>query len=206
MTATPPPTGASEFSDSDQQWFDRLSGKVTGVTHASAVHEADVLRDVLAAERDQADVDPALDESLSPQAQERSWQQVQFRLRQEQAKRQRSSWLRRAGVGTALAAGVLVAVVVLQSPREATYYDEPPTFRGELDVTRLVSDQPRQAAEALAQALSHAGLAAAPHQRGKVFSVDAVVATDTPVAALELLRRNGVKAGLGNKRVEFAPP
>jgi hypothetical protein len=202
--ATPPPDD-SDFTDSDRQWFDRLTGKMGAVSDSEAVRDADALRRVFDMEAIAAEADPELTASLTDQAHESSWQQVQFRLRRETARRS-SIWWRRAGIGGALAAGVLVAVVTLNRPADTVYYDEPPILRGAVEVTRTVDPAPRRAAEALAGALRAAGVQAALHQKGKVFSVDAVVAADTPVEALDVLRRAGAGTAPGFRRLEFAPP
>jgi len=193
------------FSDSDQAWFDRLSRGPQGAPAGRAEREADALNRALVRDEAAMQADPAIAEATTDAAREQRWQQLQFRLRREQAQQQRSPWLRRGGFA-AMAASLLLAVVVIQRmPDDKLYYDEPPTMRGDVELLRLSDAQPRQAAEALAQALRDAGLPAALHQNGKVFSVDAVVAADTPEAALQLLKAKGSQGTPGPKRLEFAP-
>lgn len=217
MSAQPPPPGEGEeaFSEADQQWFDRLTGKTPASADSAASREADVLRRVFELEAADADADPGLAAALSPEEHRRRWEQLQFRLRREQAGAARGSWLghrvpgilswKGAGASVALAAGIVLTVVVVdRQTGDVRYYDEPPAMRGALQVVRLHDSDPRHAAEALAKALQSAGVDATVHQSAQTFSVDVMVASDTPAAALDLLLRIGAATQPGLDRIEYA--
>ena len=195
------------FSDSDQQWFDRLSGRPVVASDAAALREADALRTALAAERAAAESDPEIAAANGPQEQERRWQQLQFRLKREglldrPAQSRRRIWQ----AGAAIAATVVLAVLIFpRAGDQGPFYDEPPTMRGEFTEVKRQDAEPRKAAEALAATLKAAGLQPRLYQRDKTFSVDVEWLPDAGDAALAAFRQAGLEARPGITRVEIAP-
>lgn len=205
------PDDGSAFSDSDQDWFERLAGcgSVGKPPASMAEREADALRRALVLQRAPGEADPPITEATSTTARERRWQQLQFRLRREGLSElplhSARSWRSRAGWAAALAASVLLAAVLVLTMGEGTHYTEPPVMRGEYEVLSLADANPRGAAEALAQELRGMGLAITLHQRGKAYFLDAALDDSTLGAASERLRRLGAKAQPGLLRIEFKP-
>lgn len=75
LPPAPPPGGGADFSDSDQAWFDRLSGNSTGPALKAAEREADVLRSALDA-REAAKWAKALDPAESERQRQRVHQNI----------------------------------------------------------------------------------------------------------------------------------
>ena len=212
MTTTPhkpdePHDDPQDFSDSDRQWFDRLSGKLVATDDEAALREADALRLALAAERAAAQADPAIAAANAPGEQERRWQELQFRLRREglldkPGPSRRTVWQ----VSAALVATVVMAVVLVPLiSGEKAIYDEPPTMRGGFVEVRRQDAQPRQAAEALAARLEASGVPARLYQLGRTFIVDVELPADADDAALAAMTQAGLAAKAGITRVEIAP-
>ncbi len=199
----------AEFSDSDQQWFDRLSGKpVHAGADPQALREADALRRALDLDQQRADADPRIAAALTPEARARRRQQLQFRLRQEGLLQARRPWQRRwLPAGAAIAASIALAALLV--PRlldgDGRLYDEPPTMRGEADTVRRSDAHPKQAAEALAATLRAGDLQPRIYQRQKTFTVDVDLAPDAADTALAAMRQAGLVARPGLTRVEFDP-
>lgn len=213
MTSPSPGPDHEGFSDSDQAWWDRLGGPASsGLAGSAAEQEAELLRRALALQAREADDDPVLAALTTPQAREQRWQHFRERLRQQEERTaqqrkiqaQASGQRRRLLWGGALAASLALTVVLVQRPREEQDYDAPPTMRGEFERFRIVAPQPRQAAETLVAQLRQAGATPGLYQSGQVFSVDLVVAADTPPAALALIRARGAQALPGYVRLEFS--
>lgn len=197
----PPPDG---FSDSDQQWFDRLSGKPGPFDETPAVREADALRMALDAERARLSQDAA--RPIDDEVQARDWERLQFALAREGLLQRRRRWPWQALGG--VAAALLLAVVLLPwwSGRDDPFYPEPPVLRGGPPVQRLVSADPRQAAERLAADLRQAGLAPGLFQQDRDFVVDLVLRPDQLAAAAPALRPLGLAPASGLTRIVFARP
>lgn len=199
----------ADFSDSDQQWFDRLSGRpVDAGADPQALREADALRRALDLGQQRADADPRIAAALAPPARARRRQQLQFRLRQEGLLQTRPPWQRRwLPAGAAIAASITLATLLV--PRlmdgDGRLYDEPPTMRGEVEAVRRSDAQPKQAAEALAATLRAGGLQPRIYQRQKTFTVDVDLAPDAPDAALAAMRQAGLVVRPGLTRVVVEP-
>ena len=196
-----------DFSDSDQQWFDRLSGKLVVTSDEAALREADALRLALATERAAADADPEIAAANAPQEQERRWQQLQFRLKRDGLLDQPAPSRRRFWQATAALAATVVMVVLLvpRTGDDGPFYDEPPTMRGDFTLVKRQDAKPRQAAEALASSLKAGGLQPRQYQLGKVFTVDVELTPDADAVALAAFKQAGLEAKAGITRVEIAP-
>jgi hypothetical protein len=207
MTAPGKDDDLQEFSDSDQQWFDRLSGKLTVAKDEAALREADALRMALAAERVAAAADPKIAAANAPEEQERRWQQLQFRLKREGLLDKPAPLRRRVWqAGVAIAASVVLAVLVV--PRigdPEPIFDEPPTLRGGVTLVKRLDAKPRQAAEALVAALKAGGLQPRQYQLRQIFTVDVEMPSDAEEAALAAFKRAGLDGKPGMTRVEIAP-
>ena len=196
-----------EFSDSDQQWFDRLSGKLVAAKDEAALREADALRLALATERAAAAIDPEIAAANAPDEQERRWQQLQFRLKREgllekPAPSRRRFWQ----ASVAVAATVVMAVVLFpRTGDEGPFFDEPPTMRGDFTLVKRQDAKPRQAADALASGLKAAGLQPRQYQLGDTFTVDVELLPDASEAALAAFKQAGLDAKAGITRVEISP-
>ncbi|KNZ32626.1 MAG: hypothetical protein AD742_10380 [Methylibium sp. NZG] len=196
-----------EFSDSDQQWFDRLSGKLVVAKDEAALREADALRLALATERAAAATDPEIAAANAPDEQERRWQELQFRLKREGLLEQTAPSRRRFWqASVAVAATVVMAVVLF--PRigdDGPFYDEPPTMRGDFTLVKRQDAKPRQAADALATGLQAGGLQPRQYQLGNTFTVDVELLPDAGEAALAAFKQAGLAAKAGITRVEISP-
>lgn len=196
-----------DFSDSDQQWFDRLSGRLVVASDEAALREADALRLALAAERAAAEADPEIAAANAPEQQERRWQQLQFRLKREGLLDAPTPSRRRFWQATAaLAATVVMAVLLVpRTGDEGPFYDEPPTMRGDFTLVKRQDARPRQAAEALAAGLKAGGLEPRQYQLGKTFTVDVELPPDAGEAAGAAFKQAGLDTKTGITRVEIAP-
>lgn len=224
----PPPTPSdgsdSGFSDSDQAWWDRLSGRGSlAPPTRDAEREADALRRLLAHERQRQPVeaDTAAEPELDPAGRDARWQRTRARLQQEgllekpaasPTGRQDTRWSgtrwKNAGWGAALAAGLVAALVFVVPPPgdELGAYGEPPAMRSaEVELRRLPVAAPRAEAEALVRVLREAGAKAALYQRGPVYTVDTTVDGASPAAARAALQTLGVQTQAGSVRLEFVP-
>lgn len=199
---TPSKPDDKDFSDSDQQWYDRLSGRIGPATDAKATREAEVLRGVI--EQQAADAE-ARWPADTPADEERRWQQMRFRMRRAgvaEAPPRRRWWPAAAG----LAAAMVLAVVLLpRLDEEGHVYDEPPAMRGEPRLLPVPAGKPRAAAEGFARTLREAGLRAGLYQKGKVFVVDVDLDAAEVAAAAPAFAPLGAPAAPGLTRVEFRP-
>jgi hypothetical protein len=207
MTAPEHDDGSQGFSDSDQQWFNRLSGKPEVAKDAAALREADALRMALASERAAAESDPEIASANAPDEQERRWHQLQFRLRRERLLDEPTPPRRRLWqAGLAMAASVVLAVLVLPHfGEQGPFFGEPPTMRGDFTLVKRLDAQPKQAADTLAATLKAAGLKPRQYQLGRTFSVDVELMPDAEEAALAAIKQAGLDTKPGITRVEFAP-
>lgn len=197
---TPP----DEFSDSDQQWFDRLSGKPVAEKDASAVREADALRLALERERHRLAGDTA--GGAEDEAVARDWERLQSTLDRQGLlhPRRRSPWTWPA-VGGLAAALVLSAVLVpLWTGLGSAVYPEPPVLRGGPPVRQVATANARRSAESFAQALQQAGLAPVLYQQDKNFLVDIPLLSDQLEAATPAFMRHGLTPSTGLNRVIFS--
>jgi hypothetical protein len=186
-----PPEG---FSDSDRQWFDRLSGKPGVVTDAQAIREADALKQALRAE---IDAQGAGEDDAELQ---RQWEQLQFRARREGVQpRPATPWRQRWPAIAGLA-----AVPLWQGGDGG--YDAPPVMRGDHVLREQRTAEPRESAEAFAAALRQAGLKPGLYRRDKTFVVDIDLKPEQLPAAEPAFARLALQATPGTTRVEFARP
>jgi hypothetical protein len=165
----PPQDG---FSDSDQQWFDRLSGKPGPYDDERAVREADALRLALDREREELAREAAIepnDEEL-----EREWTRMESALERKgllgEQRGPRWTWPALGGLAAAvvLSAGLLRLWYDPSGP----IYDAPPVLRGTPPVRQVVTSTPREAAERFAKDLRSVGLKPGLYQKDSSFVVD----------------------------------
>jgi len=107
------------------------------------------------------------------------------------------------GLAAAAVVGWFALAPLFTQPLPPPVYSEPPTWRGEVSVVQRPVADPRREAEALLLRLQQAGIEAAIHQRAAVFIVDVLVPANSPAAAAEVLRSEGVALGPGLTRLEF---
>jgi hypothetical protein len=194
------------FSDSDQQWFDRLSGKPGLVSDAQAVHEADALKLALELEQDAAEADPELTAAISKDALQHQWEQLQFRAKREGLLRTpQTRWRQRWPAMAGLAAVVALSAVLLPmlNRDNDTAYDPPPVMRGEYVTRQARVSQPVKAAEAFAAALRGAGLKPGIYRRDKTFVVDVDLTPEQLAAAAPAFKLLKFEPTPGFTRVEF---
>lgn len=204
-----PGAADDDFTDSDQAWWDHLTGRPAAApaserTQAAAL-EAEALRVALQPPRRAPRSEAEIAAATSDGARAQRWQQLQFRLRREGLLNTERRWYRRPALGLAVAASLVGALVLVRPPAEEPIYDEPATLRGEQEQLLLADAQPRQAAERLAASLRAAGVPAVLHQNGKVFGVDTVLTPASAPAAVQALHALGVKTSQGAVRVAFEP-
>lgn len=206
MTDTPTPPKGNGFSDSDQQWFDRLSGKPVVVKSAQAVREADALNLALRLDQEALDADPEVIDAVSDTARQQQWEQLQFRLQRDGLLQPPAKpWWRQWPAAAGLAAALVLASALVPTWRGDTdpNYDNPPTMRGDAGLHRVSASQPRQAAEAFAAALRVAGLKPGIYRRDKTYVVDVDLQPDQLAAAAPAFERIALKPTPGFSRVEF---
>jgi hypothetical protein len=207
MTTSGKDEEAKDFSDSDQQWFDRLGGKLTAATDESALREADALRRALAAEQSAAARDAEIAAANTAEEGERQWQRLQFRLKQEGMLKapppsRRRFWQVTAG----LAAAMLVAVLVIPPPAgDEPALDEPPTLRGAFTLVKRHEIDPRMSTEVLAAELKTAGLRPRQYRRGRTYFIDVELPTDANDQAISGFKRAGLDPKPGITRIEVSP-
>lgn len=203
MPPTPPPPDG--FSDSDQAWFERLSGKAGRDDDTPAAREADALRLALDLEHQRLAGAPA---AADDDTQARDWERLQAALASEgllNARRQpRWAWPALGG----LAAAVLLSALLLPwwAARDEPVYPEPPVLRGGPSVQRIATDEPRQTAERLAADLRQAGLSPGLFQQGDTFVVDFMLQPDQLAAAAPALQPLGLAPTRGLTRLVFGSP
>lgn len=217
------PTGeATHLSSSDQQWFERLSGKLTEVTDQQALAEADLLRAAILseqaafseAERSSEFSSENKQAELSTSAEQAGTERLMFALRREgllpntneaaknEARTQatRPRWM----MPSALAASVLVgffALQALQIGQVSVQYDEPPTMRGQIQEITLKDKAPKAKAESVAGKLKEAGLSARIYQSQEKFMVDTDLVPEKLEAAAKVLAELGVELKPGQARI-----
>lgn len=203
-TRTPPPEG---FSDSDQQWFERVAGKPGPFDDSAAVREADALRMALERERERV-ADPAAARLDDDGTQARDWERLQFALAREGLlqPRRRPRWGWPAWGGLAAALLVSVALLPWWTSRDDPLYPEPPVLRGGPPVQSVAVADPRQSAEQLAARLREAGLAPGLFQQDDRFVVDLVLQPDQLLAAAPALQPLGLTPTPGLARFVFTRP
>ena len=208
-----PPESPDRLSDSDQQWLDRLAGKLTPASDAAALREADALRRAILDEKAMQDAAGA---DADQAAQEAGAQRLLFALRREgllasggetatAAPVRKPAWM----IPSALAASVLVGFLALQALQFGQIpvsYDEPPTMRGEIQTVTLRDKAPKDRAEAVAGQLKAAGLSARLYQSGSKFVVDTDLVADKLEAAAATLQTLGLKDRAGQARIEIVKP
>jgi hypothetical protein len=202
MTAMAPPPGRddSDFSDSDQAWWDGVRGRSAGQAPTSdAEHEGELLRRALQLQRaDEAAPDPTL--------RDQRWQRARARLQSEGLLQPPKRW-NRAGWGAALAASLFAAVLLVQRPfgDEAIYADPPVLRSTDVELVTVSTDTPRKDADALVARLRDTGWKASAYQTRRSFFVDTTLDFDTPAPARDALTALGVRGSTGTVRVAFVP-
>jgi hypothetical protein len=215
------------FSPSDQQWFDRLRGKLIQADDPPALLEADLLRAAIlrehAAEAPISVGTPSpLNTAETPStsaADQVGAERLMFALRREgllvssselvrdasAAKAKRPAWMMLSG----LAASVLVgffALQALQLGQLPVQYDEPPTMRGQIQNLTVRDKTPKARAEAIAAKLTAAGLSARIYQSREKFIVDTDLIAEKLDAAAKVLIELGIEAKLGQARITVQKP
>ena len=131
----------------DQDWLDVLAGHEVPDADPKTRREAELIRAAILAHHADDSSDPTAEET------EHAWQQLQFRLRRERkSSKPKPFWQRREAL-VALAATVAAVVIV---PKLALSPDMQP--KDLADTQFIVSEDPRQEAEELAQTLTRLGL------------------------------------------------
>jgi hypothetical protein len=202
MPPAPPPNG--EFSDSDQLWLDRLSGKPGDYPDTLAVREADAMRMALEQEEERL-VREAQTQAESENT-EHAWQRLQFAIRREgllqPRRRPRWTWPALGGVAAAVLLGA--AMLPLLTSQDRSIYPEPPVLRGGLPVRQVAVPQPRAAAEQFAQTLQAAGLKPALYQQAEDYVVDVVLRPGQAPSAAPAFQRLGLEPSPDLNRIVFS--
>ena len=215
------------MNPSDQQWFDRLSGKLTQADDPQALLEADLLRAAIL--REHASEAPISVSTPSPlnsaetpstsAVDQAGAERLMFALRREGllpnpselardaplANVKRPAWM----MPSALAASVLVgffALQALQLGQLPVQYDEPPTMRGQIQTLTVRDKTPKAQAEAIAVKLKAAGLSARIYQSREKFIVDTDLIAEKLDAAAKVLSELGIEAKVGQARITVQKP
>ena len=202
-TTDTPPEG---FSDSDQQWFDRLSGKAGLTDDARAVREADALR--FALDQEHQRVTREVDSKADDEVLAHDWERLQFALKREGLLQppRRAHWTWHALGGLAAVVLLSAVLVPLWSTLDRSVYPEPPVLRGGSPVRQIASSKPRESAEQFAQALQKAGLAPALYQQNKAFVVDIALQFDQLDRATSAFMSLNLAPAQGLNRIVFDRP
>lgn len=212
-----PPEHPEKFSDADQQWFDRLTGKLTQASDRDALREAEALRSAILREQAKEEGVLTSDDSVRLQSEEEAGaQRLLFALRREglitaasQASTnkpvKKSPWM----MPSALAASVLVGFLALQALQfgaVSVQYDEPPVMRGEIQTVLVRDAAPQKRADAIAAKLKATGLTARQYQSGEKFYVDTDLIAEKLEDAAATLKELGLKDRVGQARIEIIKP
>ncbi len=231
----PPPDtrDPSPFSDSDQEWYDRLGPSTRPPAQTAAQREGDTLMGAMRAADEQLVQRPDMRAALSDEAAEQRWQRLQSRLDAEgllttqphaqrgqpRAAAPRPGWwsrMRSALDGillgppwravAALTLLVALGTVIVPVWMSGRVYDPPGELKGADDVRQVTVARPRRAAEAFAAELTRAGLKPGIFQRDPTFIVDIDVERDQLLAATPAFAGIGLQVRMGFTRIEFDPP
>lgn len=211
-----------KLSLADQEWIDRLTGKLTRADDTEALREADLLRAAILREHEaltpsaQSQTDRATEAipGTSTSAEAAGAERLMFALRREgllphpgedlstahSAKARRPAWM----MPTALAASILVgffALQALQLGRVAVQYDEPPTMRGQIQEISIRNKNPKAKAEMIVGKFKEVGLSARIYQSREQFVVDADVVSEKIESATKALGELGLEAKVGQARI-----
>jgi hypothetical protein len=212
------------LSDSDQQWLDHLTGKLTQASDAEALKEATLLRAAIlrehAASTDAAQTNPAKQVGpVSTSAEQAGIERLLFSLRRDgllqsdtganhasalAIKAKRPFWM----MPSALAASVLVgffALQALQLGQLSVQYDEPPTMRGQIQQIVMQDQVPKMKAQALVEKLKAAGLSARIYQTRERFVVDTDLIAEKLDSASQTLVELGIAPTVGQVRITVTP-
>lgn len=209
----PAPPDDDAFSEADGVWFERLAGRAPaeGQDHGEALAEAERVRLALdAQERDMAS-NTELAAALTPQRTEAQLQALYADLRRERllppdagAKPRWPRW--RPLLGWSMAAAVAAFLVVPLLPMDGPTYDEPPVYRGEMQLVRRTAMNPPDAAKALDERLKMAGANSQIYRRGNTMYVDIVVPEGLSERLAQALREEALAATPGRVRIEITRP
>jgi hypothetical protein len=218
-----------EFSDSDRQWFDALSGKAVD-PESKAAREGFAMRVAL----EQRRLEQQRREAAATEADEAAARARLEKLRQRAraeglfepsaAAPERAPapapppptpapgnviefpwWRRQRRTVFALAASVLLGTVVVTQLVQRPDYEAPPQMLGTGSVQKVLAPAPRRAAERLAEQLRQAGLRPGIYQRGKTYIVDITLMAAELAAAAPAFATLGLEPAAGFNRVEFGP-
>lgn len=196
-----------DFSDSDQQWFDRLSGKPGPYDSERAVREADALRLALDLEHERLTREAAesSDDEDDDEKLAHEWERLQFELKRQGllGKSQRPRWLWPALGGMAAAVMLSVVLVPLWRDGGEQIYGQPPVLRGAEPVRQVVSATPQAAAEGLLQELQQRGLTARIYQANRSFVVDVNLKVEQLEVARPAFLRHDLAPAPGLNRLVF---
>lgn len=198
-------TPEDEFSDSDQQWLDRLSGKPGSYADERAVGEADALRLALELDHERL-IREAAASAHDDKANAHDWERLQFELKRQGLLRelQRPRWVWPALGG--MAAAVMLSLVLVTQWRDGgeQIYGQPPVLRGAEPVRQVVSATPKQDAEGLLQELRQRGLTAGIYQTDRSFVVDVKLQVDQIEIARAAFQRYNLTPAPGLNRLVFS--
>lgn len=197
-------TPEDEFSDSDQQWLDRLSGKPGPYADEQAVREADALRLALDLEHEKL-IREATASAHDDKTTAHDWERLQFELKRHGllGMSQRPRWLWPALGGMAAALMLSVVLVPLWRDGGEQIYGQPPVLRGAEPVRQVVSATPQAAAEGLLQELQQRGLTARIYQANRSFVVDVNLKVEQLEVARPAFLRHGLAPAPGLNRLVF---
>lgn len=223
-----------EFTDSDQAWFDALTGQPAPDAKPTAAREGHALRTALEQRRHEMASSPELDAATSDAAMQLQLQRLRQRARAEgvldappgapasaphdaaaapstvpeppKANVVEFPWWRRRKAALGLAASVLMAALVVLQTSERADYPPPNEVLGADGLQQLRAPRPRQAAEQLGDRLRQAGLRPGLYQRGKTYIVDITLLASEMQVAEPAFMPLGIKPAAGFNRVEIAPP
>jgi len=225
----PDPRDPEDFSDSDQEWFDRLGPAPRPPAQTPAQREGDALKQAMRIADAKLAQRPDIRNALSDEARQRRFQRIQASLADPEpvvappaqpprpaapspgAWSRLRQWLEGSLLGPrwpaagALALAVALGTVIVPVWMNDHIYERPEQLKGADDVRQVDAERPRQAAEAFAAELVRAGLKPGLYQRGKTFVVDIDVDRAQLPAASPAFARIGVEPRLGFTRVEFDP-
>jgi hypothetical protein len=192
------------FSDSDQQWFDRLSGKPGPYDDEGAVREADALRLALEQERERLAREAAI--APSDEELEREWTRIESALERKGllGEKRRPKWTWPALGGLAAAVVISAGLLRLWYDPSGPIYDPPPVLRGAPPIRQVATPTPREAAERFAKDLRSAGLKPGLYQKDGSFVVDINLLPEHVEVARPTFGQLNLVPNLGLTRVIFS--
>lgn len=200
------------LTESDRQWFDRLRGQPGVVTDAQAIAEADALKLALQMEREAELSDAELQATLTEEALQRQWEQLQFRARREGLLGTAPGHRRRflpalGGLAAAMALAAVLVPLLLPPGIDDTGIDgPPPVLRGDVQSLRKTLPDPAGKARILTKELRAAGFRPGLYRRDKTYVVDVDIPPARLTEAIPAFRRLSLEPKPGLVRVELEAP